>query len=193
LRKVVAAKPRSGNDIDGIALRIVREFQPDALENLQNFKIEEFFEFELESLVGVKSDYRNLQAGILGYIDSDSMMAVIASDLMDDQYAEYYRNSTIAHETGHAIMHVPEFKRKKAAIRSITNEDNVKLLLYRESDIPVYRNPEWQAWRFAGALLIPEPAIKQALRMKYSVQKMSDVFRVNPAFVRARMKALKLI
>jgi len=193
LRKIAAAEPRSGNEIDRIAFQIVKKFQPEVLEKLQNFRIEEFFDLDLESLVGVKTDYTKLPIGVHGYIDSDFPIAVIAVDLMEDACSEYYRNSTIAHETGHAILHVPEFRRKKAVIKSITNEENVNLRLYRETDIPVYRNPEWQAWRFAGALLMPESAIRWAIEKGYGLQKMSDVFRVNTAFVKSRMRALKLL
>ncbi len=193
MRKIAAAEPRSGNEIDRIAFQIVKKFQPEVLEKLQNFRIEEFFDLDLESLVGVKTDYTKLPIGVHGYIDSDFPIAVIAVDLMEDACSEYYRNSTIAHETGHAILHVPEFRRKKAVIKSITNEENVNLRLYRETDIPVYRNPEWQAWRFAGALLMPESAIRWAIEKGYGLQKMSDVFRVNTAFVKSRMRALKLL
>jgi Zn-dependent peptidase ImmA (M78 family) len=193
LRKIAAAEPRSGNEIDRIAFQIVKKFQPEVLEKLQNFRMEEFFDLDLESLVGVKTDYTKLPIGVHGYIDSDFPIAVIAVDLMEDACSEYYRNSTIAHETGHAILHVPEFRRKKAVIKSITNEENVNLRLYRETDIPVYMNPEWQAWRFAGALLMPESAIRWAIEKGYGLQKMSDVFRVNTAFVKSRMRALKLL
>jgi len=192
LRKIVAAAPRSGKEIDRIAYQVIKKFQPEVLHNLRSFKVEEFFDLDLESFVGVKVDYAKLPAGIHGYIDSDAQIAVIALDLMEDPESEYYRNSTIAHETGHAILHVPEFRQKKAVIKSITNQENVNLRLYRETEIPIYMNPEWQAWRFAGALLMPEISIKKAMERGYCVNEMSRLFEVNEVFVEARMRALKL-
>lgn len=193
MRKVAAADPRSGKEIDTIALQIIDKFQPEVIKNNQNFRIEEFFDLDLERYTGVKTDYAVLPAGVQGYSDSDIPEAVIAVDLMEDPSSEYYCNSTIAHEIGHAILHVPEFRKKKAIIRSITNEENVNLRLYRERDIPIYMNPEWQAWRFAGALLMPEPVIRWAIKQGFDKQKMSDLFRVNVKFVNSRMRALKLL
>lgn len=51
---------------------------------------------------------------------------------------------TIAHEILHLILHQP-----------------VTLTLYRRTDdLPVYKNPEWQAECFAGELLMPYDQIK---------------------------------
>lgn len=51
---------------------------------------------------------------------------------------------TIAHEILHLILHQP-----------------VALTLYRRTDdLPVYKNPEWQAECFAGELLMPYDQIK---------------------------------
>ncbi|MBB1086032.1 ImmA/IrrE family metallo-endopeptidase [Limosilactobacillus fastidiosus] len=51
---------------------------------------------------------------------------------------------TIAHEILHLILHQP-----------------IALTLYRRSDdLPVYKNPEWQAECFAGELLMPYDQIK---------------------------------
>lgn len=52
---------------------------------------------------------------------------------------------TIAHELLHLIMHQP-----------------ASLILYRrDDDLPVYKNPEWQAECFAGELLMPYDQIKE--------------------------------
>ena len=51
---------------------------------------------------------------------------------------------TIAHEILHLILHQP-----------------VALTLYRRTDdLPIYKNPEWQAECFAGELLMPYDQIK---------------------------------
>lgn len=98
----------------------------------------------------------------------------------------------MAHECGHCILHVPEVTDRKAALKFIHDGDHVKLRLYHQSDIPTYENPEWQAWRFAGALLMPEETFSNAIKLGYSDRAIARVFRVNPAFVASRAKALKL-
>jgi len=191
-RKVVIANPRSGAEIDDFALRIIREFQPKVLEEPSPFDIEDFFEFDVEKISGVRPDYKELPVGIHGYTDSDAMETVISSDLMDDPCQKYFRRSTTAHEIGHALIHVYEFRQKKAILKSIHDKQHVSLQLLREADIPVYRNPEWQAWRFAGALLMPAPTIKPAFDEGLSVKALSTLFQVNPAFVKSRLRALKI-
>lgn len=192
-RKIVIASPRSGVEIDEIALRIIREFQPEVLNEPAPFDIERFFECELEELSGVKPDYREMQNGIYGYTDSDALETVISSDLIDDPFQLMFCRSTMAHEIGHVIIHVPEFRFKKALLRSIHDKKHVSLQLYRETDIPVYKNPEWQAWRFAGAILMPTPVIKAAANKGLGVREMSRLFQINPAFVKTRLRALKIL
>lgn len=192
-RKLVAASPRSGVEIDGIAMSIVKKFQPEALKEPMPFDIERFFECEMEKITGVKSDYKKLPPEIYGYTDSRAMESVISSDLMDDSFQVLFARSTMSHETGHCLIHVPEFRRKRAILKSIHDDCHSDALrMYRETEIPVYMNPEWQAWRFAGALLMPRSAIEIGINRGGAVQDLSRWFQVNPAFIRTRLKALKI-
>ena len=191
-RKLVAAKPRKGLNIDATALKIIKKFQPKVLIEPTPFNIEEFFEFDLEKVSRVKTDYRVLPTGIHGVTDSDKKVSIISSDLMDDSSQIKFTRSTMAHETGHVLIHVPEFRMKKALLKSIHDDKHSSLRMYREDDIPVFRNPEWQAWRFAGALLMPAKTFKAAIQQGYDEYDLSDAFQVNPAFVRTRMRALKI-
>lgn len=192
-RRVVLANPRKGVDIDNIALNIIRRFQPEILDQPAPFDIERFFDCELERITGVEPDYRELPPGIYGYTDSDEMVSVMSIDLMEDHSQKYFCRSTMAHETSHSVIHVPEFRLKKAMLRSIHDKQHVSLRMYRAENVPVYKNPEWQAWRLAGALLMPEATIRPFFQEGLGIQEMSDIFEVNPAFVRSRLKALKLV
>jgi len=190
-RRLIPAKPRSKADIDKIALDIVLRYQPEVLNNGERFDIERFFEFDLYECVKVDTDYQPLSQGIYGYTDSEELISVISVDLMENSLDEYFCRSTMAHETGHAILHVWDFRRKKAILHSIHNKDHV-LRNYREEDIVLYRNPEWQAWRFAGSLLMPEQAFIEAYKEGLGERGLSKRFGVNPAFIRSRAKALKI-
>ena len=64
--------------------------------------------------------------------------------------------------------------------------------LCREEEIPLYMNPEWQAWSFAGAILMPATEVQKSLTKGYNISDLSERFRVNPAFVKSRLRKLKL-
>lgn len=192
-RELVLANPRSGVEIDRIALRVVKTFQPEALEEPLPFDIERFFECEMEKITGVVPDYKKLPPGIYGYTDSGTMESVISSDLMDNPSQLFFARSTIGHETGHCLIHVSEFRVKKAILKSIHDKCHGDgLRMYRESDIPTYMNPEWQAWRFAGALLMPRTAIEIGIKHGGNERDLARWFQVNPPFLRTRLRALKI-
>jgi len=190
-RRLVPANPRSRNDIESLALSIIRSLQPSVLKGNEQFDIERFFDCYLEELTGVSTDYRTLEDGIYGFTDTDDMICVISRELAEDPFQKKFYRSTLAHECGHAMMHVKDYRAKKAVLRSI-HRKNHQLRVYREKDIITYKNPEWQAWRFASAILIPESAFKAMVNEGCDIYDLSDSFGVNPAFVRTRLKAFNL-
>lgn len=94
--------------------------------------------------------------------------------------------ATIIHEISHAILHVP-------VIRKRLNSEQKDLLLARvkRSDLPPYRDPEWQAWALAGCLLMPRRTIEM-LEDK-SLFNIAEVYAVSPDFARSHSKRLRLI
>ena len=191
-RSVVRANPTSGNQLDNHALAVVRKHQPWVLDKPSRFDVERFFENDLVSITGVEFDYRPLRYDVLGYTDSDEMVSVVSASLAEDE-SNLFR-ATVAHEIGHAILHVPQFRRRKQLLKFVDNDDLdvVGLRMYRDDEIPLYENPEWQAWRFAKGLLMPVSMVVQACQMNYSFEEMSSDFGVSVAFVRSRLKDLKL-
>jgi Zn-dependent peptidase ImmA (M78 family) len=192
-KQVLVASPRSGNSIDNIALGIVEKYQPEMLINPQQFDAQRFLECELENLTEIAYDYRELQFNVQGYTDIEEMECVICSSYVDDPMHERFLRSTIAHELGHCFLHVSEFRRRKNLARFIHNDDTVTLKRLSEDNIPLYANPEWQAWRFAGALLIPKPSLDLALSRGATKEELCNIFGVNPAFLNSRLRALKML
>ncbi len=190
-RQLVPAKPRKKTEIDAMAYRIIQEIQPSAMGKPEQFDIERFFDCYLEELTGIKTDYRILDMGVYGYTDSNSMECVISRDLAEDKLSEYFYRSTLAHECGHAVMHVKDYRHQRKILRSI-HEKNHELRVYREKDIKIYMNPEWQAWRFAGSILMPESTFRRINNQGYTEKEMSKIFGVNPAFIRTRKRALNV-
>jgi Zn-dependent peptidase ImmA (M78 family) len=192
-KQVLVAKPRSGVYIDKIALSVVANYQPEMLSEPQQFEAQRFLECELENLTQISYDYQELQFNVHGYTDIEGMECVICSSLVDNPNQKRFLRSTIAHELGHCFLHVPEFRHRKQLTRFIHNDENANLQLRREDNIPLYANPEWQAFRFAGALLIPKASLEIALSQKASKEDLCDIFGVNPAFLNSRLRALKML
>ncbi len=193
-RCVVRASPTSGNQLDQHALGVVRRYQPSVLDEPSPFDIERFFENDLHSMTGVNFDYLPLRYDILGYTDSDEMVSVVSASLAEDAANLNLFRATIAHEVGHAILHVSQFRRRKQVAKFVDNDEmDVGLRMYREDQIPLYENPEWQAWRFAKALLMPFSTVFRAYHLSYSVEDMSSAFGVSVKFARSRLKDLKLL
>lgn len=191
-RRVIMARARSGLEIDEIALRVVKLAQPDMLTRLGPFDMQRFFDNKLEALTNVTPDYRELNFNAHGFTDMNEMECVISKAISDDASQIRFLRSTQAHESGHCFIHVPEFKRRKESLRFIHDTEHVTLRLHREDEVKIFRNPEWQAWRFAGALLMPASSVQMAMDENYSAYDMGEVFEVNIPFVWTRLRALKL-
>lgn len=195
MRKVVMARARSGVSIDKEALKIIQRFQPEALIKPTPFDIERFFECALEEFTDVTPDYRDLQPGIEGFTDSDEMESVIDRSLIEDTDPIQKRRcrATIGHEVGHAVLHVHQFRNLKATLKFIHDKNNSELRLYREDSVPTYCNPEWQAWRFAKAILMPAVTVEQSVKIYSSIRDFAKTYEVNQKFAASRLKELNLL
>jgi IrrE N-terminal-like domain len=191
-RKVVKAAARSGADIDQIARGLIQRYQPDALLEPQEFDIERFYENVLESISGVRADYQNLGLPVHGYTDSDQLISVVDTALAENPSQRNRFRATVAHEVGHAILHVKQFRRRKEILRFTHDCEDVSLRMYREDEIPAYVNPEWQAWRFAKALLMPEQPFRRAYATGISIPELAATFGVSVDFARLRIRDLRL-
>lgn len=106
----------------------------------------------LEKLDVLDSEYSyeivdddQLEAGVQAQTDIIKNTIYIKESVYEGAIKNNGRDRmTIAHEILHLILHQP-----------------VALTLYRRTDdLPVYKNPEWQAECFAGELLMPYDQIK---------------------------------
>jgi hypothetical protein len=186
---------RSGKEIDEIAFKLVEAFQPEAVGMLTWFDVERYMEFELKKRTGVEPVYRLLGEGLEGFISIEKMLCVIcehAANHGGDDVTRRRLRATQAHEVGHCHLHVEEFLRTRATLELRHDKRHADTYLYRQDESKVCRNPEWQAWRFAGALLMPEPCLRRAVDCKWTLQTMSRAFDVNPSFVEVRLRDLRI-
>jgi hypothetical protein len=183
----------SGKQIDSIATSLIRAYQPEVLRGNEAFDVHRYVDTRLEDLTGVTPVYSNeLPFEIYGLTDSANKQVLFQEDLANDNSSENFFRSTLAHETGHCVLHVPQLQKRNRiqVFQQRKGDDTIKL--YRKDDVPIYRNPEWQAWRFAGALLMPERPLVAMLRDDASLYEIADHFEVNMPFLKARLNALKI-
>jgi IrrE N-terminal-like domain len=183
----------SGKEIDHLALSLITNYQPEILASGTRFDVHRFFDVNLEDLTGVTPGYAaDLPLEIYGLTDSANKQVLIQEELAYDEFSQKFFRSTLAHETGHCLLHVPQLQKinRTQIFRQVKNDDSIQL--YRKDNIPVYCNPEWQAWRFAGALLMPEAPLRSMLAAGAGLLEIADNFDVNISFLKTRLKALRL-
>lgn len=180
----------SRETIERKAETLLRQFQPGVLAGDEAFDIERFVDLHLEDLTGVKPDYLSLPAGVYGLTDQHRM--VIDLKLVDDPLSREFLRSTMAHEVGHVINHVPILRDRRHEQVFEQKTAGGDLNLYRRKDLKPYEDPEWQAWRFAAALLMPRQAISTLVNNGYNLQSLARHFQVNRIFVERRLSQLGL-
>ncbi|GFO68566.1 hypothetical protein GMLC_21450 [Geomonas limicola] len=182
----------SRETIERKAEHLLRQYQPSVLSAEEPFFIEQFVDLHLEDLTGVQPDYRNLPAGIYGLTDQNEM--VIDLSLVEDPTARQFLHSTTGHELGHAILHVPVLRNYgRQQVFAQKKEGQGEVNLYRRRDLKAYEDPEWQAWRFAAAVLMPRAAITALCRRGYNLYDLAQHFQVNLIFVERRLRQLGLV
>ena len=158
--------PRSKAAISRQAQQFLRKHFPKLLISPGRSPMIELFEFTLDQL-GIEAAVKDLPAGIEGITvpagmpymfergvlcDYKHTAVVLAPEVHESLHQDGGRaRFTVAHEMYHALYHVPEVEQVWVEHRTVA--------LAREQDIPAYRNPQWQADKFAAELLMPEPAV----------------------------------
>jgi Zn-dependent peptidase ImmA (M78 family) len=191
---VPLVRPRSAKEIDDLAFDLIRAFQPDAIKMITKFDVERFFDCELEGQTGIEPVYESLGDKLDGYTDSAEMKCIICRELAEygeDDVQRRRLRATIAHEIGHCYLHVEDSRRARTTLKFLQNSLS-SLEMYRQEDLKAYENPEWQAWRFAGALLMPECCIRAAVHNGWTKKQMQWAFDVNPSFLDVRLRDLKI-
>jgi hypothetical protein len=93
--------------------------------------------------------------------------------------------ATVAHEIGHALIHVPVVRRR---LRS----PHAKHLLAREdrSQMKPFEDPEWQAWTFAGCLLMPRRTLTAMARI--TPWDVASIYQVSESFAQSHLRRLRI-
>uniref|UniRef100_E6VH73 IrrE N-terminal-like domain-containing protein n=1 Tax=Rhodopseudomonas palustris (strain DX-1) TaxID=652103 RepID=E6VH73_RHOPX len=170
---IFEAPPRSGENIEDLADAVREAF---GLSDETYFPVVAFVEKGLQHLVsGILFDVveADTMGARLGAVNPLTGAFMIREDVYDAAVADNPRHRfTVAHEAGHALMHVGTLNRMPAS----------------DGKVPAYRDPEWQANRFAAALLMPRQLVKKCR----SVEEIMQRFGVSREAAELRIKTLKL-
>lgn len=90
--------------------------------------------------------------------------------------------STLAHEIGHAVLHEPDVRTGRHLPAALA------LRRAPRSELKPYEDSEWQAHMFAGALLLPRPALQQTDLNDHAA--LAIRFDVSEAFVRSHLRRI---
>ncbi len=165
-----ADKGRSYKGIEREALNFLRGVVPESNRKKSSLPSLELFEGLERYAVRVGGDLIQLSYGVaddLSYgveaatrydSDADQIVIVLSEDtygsleLDNDSRARF----TVAHEIGHAVLHAVELVR-------LSKIPHTKAALMRGlfATHQIYRDTEWQANAFAGALLMPAAELKR--------------------------------
>lgn len=195
MASVLKARPRSAQEIENIACEVIKSFQPNALRMLTSFDVEGFFEFELKNQTDVEPDTWDFPDGIDGCTDFEEMKCLISLKLMNYGECDVTRRrlrATQAHEIGHCFLHIEDARRNKKFQQKFVNDKQFSIRMYNPDDLKAYLNPEWQAWRFASALLMPEKCFRRAVECNWTKRRIKYAFDVNPKFIEVRLRELKI-
>jgi len=196
--KVPIVAPLSRKQIEEDARVFLKKFS-SALKYPSSVDVEKIYEIILPKIIdGLNTGYVDLSKigpNVMGYTDASKKVSYVDIKLYElsierprSVEARRFR-ATVAHEIGHCFYHIHQLETFKSFSG---NEDGVFLRAYR-SEIPAYRDPEWQAWEYASALLMPSQHVFTLLSQGKDIYELAEIFDVNPAFVKARIKKLKKI
>lgn len=174
---------RSTQDIGALAATVVRTMQPEvfsgaAVDVLRLVEALEPAVFFCPALAGeLQNEEGKTQVSLRGAVEVS-----IRNDQWDAVCTGagplYTRGrATIAHECGHVYLHVEEYRRRALSLN--------RSKPVARTEIKPYVDPEWQAWTFANALLMPPSLVRELPR---DPNYLANRFAVSTDFVEAMLK-----
>lgn len=97
----------------------------------------------------------------------------------------HYARTTICHEIGHAVLHVPVLRRR-LQLQGV-------LARTQRAALRPFEDPEWQAWMFAGAILMPSVTLRmlQHEHAKLSADLVGSIYEVSSPMAHSHLRRLK--
>ncbi|MFW5489427.1 MAG: ImmA/IrrE family metallo-endopeptidase [Desulfovibrio sp.] len=192
---VPVVPPKSRPTIQREAACFLKKWIPEAIRSEEPIEIDYIYDVILTEHYEIKTGYIDLSSlgigrGILGFTDAETRQSWITSSLADatDTVGRRRFRATVGHEIGHCIMHVPYLEK----FRSASSRNCGELCRACRSDLPAYKDPEWQAWEYGDELLMPTVLLKKLIKEGKNVQDLAKNFDLNPGYIKTRLKKLKI-
>jgi hypothetical protein len=96
----------------------------------------------------------------------------------------HHARGTVAHELGHAYLHVDQIRRRIALGLGLPRQVDARKL-------KSYDNAEWQAWAFAGCFLAPRASIAAAGTL--DADELASIFMTSPRIMTLHLRRLGLL
>lgn len=178
----------------------------------------------VEKRFNIQPTYEDLPSGILGFtlFSQSGVKEIVVAQSLDEEGtkpAERRIRTTLAHESGHGLLHAHLFAfgaRPASLFGEDLDRDKPKILC-RDNNDPALKSPakkppyrwwEYQANLAMGALLLPKSLVDKAVsslltsrgrlgfailedeRRQQAVKLLSEVFDVNPIVAKIRLESL---
>ena len=179
----------------------------------------------VEKRFKIQPSYEDLPVGLLGFtrFSSEGVEEIVVSKALDDegtQVAERRLRTTLAHESGHGLLHAHLFAlgTRPDSLFGDGLDGQAPKILCRSggisgSETPRTRKPPYMWWEYQanqamGVLLMPKPLVQAALapiltprgvigtpilpahQRESAIRLLADTFDVNPVVARLRLDAL---
>jgi len=192
--KVPRVPPLSKDDIEVFSMALLREVQPDIFIQEIPVEIDAIYEIYIPAEYEIQTGYTDLSrlgSEVLGYTDATMRRSLVDRSLIDSDDIVLLRRgrATIGHESGHCLHHVNVLN----YFQSLLADEGLKLNRTERSTLKAYEDPEWQAWEFARACLMPRILVTKYFEKGYSLYDMAEIFDVNRAFMEVRLRKLGFI
>lgn len=192
--KIPVVPALSRKEIEARAVSLLKEWDTDGLSGQRPVDVEAIFDICIPERFGIQTGYTDLSflgEGVLGYTDAAKKVSYVDKTLIDSDHPPMRRRcrSTVGHETGHCLYHVSVLNFFRS---SSFKDEGYGLYRAERSEVKPYENPEWQAWEFARACLMPRHLILKYCEKGYSPDEMAKQFDVNPSFLKVRLSTLKI-
>lgn len=185
--------PMSTAQLERIAELVLEELCPAALQRPTRLDLAHLVDYELPRLGIYVSPATPAELQDREAATDPSGNGPIEILLGEDHWENLPRNdrranrarSTVGHELGHAIIHVP-------VIRRYRNHVHAELLLarHRRKDIVTYEDPEWQAWTLGTSILAPRRTLE--MLPGRTLSELSETYGVSDVLLAAHLRRLKM-
>ena len=182
--RLIVVSPRSRSDIEEVTEQLIERFQPAHCRLPGALDLEYLAEVELYNAFGFDIGPAKLDASVEAVSIPSERVIFIREDVYEALGRSQGRaRFTVAHEIGHLVLH--------GEVAEPFMSGNAATFYRKKGEIAPYRDPEWQAETFAGALLMPASTVRKLVADGgRSNELLSSVFEVSWAAARVRLEVM---